>query len=100
MTAVASKADVPGDADWGSRAACRSADPELFFPVSGLGPSVAQIAEAKTVCARCEVRGECLALALATRQTHGIWGGTSPEERMVLRNKGRAAGLADVVMVS
>jgi len=61
MTAVSVKADVPDDAGWGPRAACRSADPELFFPVSGTGPSVAQIAEAKTVCARCEVRGECLA---------------------------------------
>jgi hypothetical protein len=46
------------------------------------------------------VRGECLAFALATRQLHGIWGGTSPEERTVLRNKARAAGLADAVMVS
>jgi WhiB family redox-sensing transcriptional regulator len=96
MTAVSVKADVPDDAGWG-RAACRSADPELFFPVSGTGPSVAQIAEAKAVC---EVRGECLAFALATRQLHGIWGGTSPEERTVLRNKARAAGLADAVMVS
>jgi len=100
MTAVSPKADVPGDAGWGSRAACRSADPELFFPVSGTGPSLAQIAEAKTVCARCEVRSECLALALATGQVYGIWGGTSPEERAVLRKKARAAGLADAVMVS
>jgi WhiB family redox-sensing transcriptional regulator len=61
---------------------------------------VAQIAEAKTVCARCEVRGECLAFALATRQLHGIWGGTSPEERTVLRNKARTVGLTDAAMVS
>ena len=100
MTAASPKADVPGDADWGSRAACRSADPELFFPVSGAGPSLAQIAEAKTVCARCEVRNECLAFALATGQVYGIWGGTSPEDRAVLRKKARAAGLADAVMVS
>ena len=100
MTAVSAKADVPGDPDWGLRAACRSADPELFFPVSGVGPSVAQIAEAKTMCARCEVRSECLAFALGTRQPYGIWGGTSPEERTVLRNKARAAGLAGAVMVS
>ena len=100
MTAASPKADVPDEEDWGSRAACRSADPELFYPVSEAGPSVAQIAEAKSVCARCEVRSECLAFALATRQTHGVWGGTSPEERAVLRKKARAAGLADVVMVS
>ena len=99
MTAVSPKADVPDGEDWGSRAACRSADPELFFPVSEAGPSVAQ-AEAKAMCARCEVRSECLAFALATRQTHGVWGGTSPEERAVLRKKAGAAGLADAVMVS
>ena len=94
------KADVPGDGGWGPRSASRSADPKLFFPASGVGPPVAQIAEAKTVCARCEVRGECLALALATRQRHRIRGGTRPEERAVLRNKARAARLADAAMVS
>jgi hypothetical protein len=31
------------------------------------------------------VRRECLAFALATRQPYGVWGGTSPEERQVLR---------------
>jgi WhiB family redox-sensing transcriptional regulator len=100
MTAVRPKADVPGDADWGSRAACRSADPELFFPVSETGPSATQIAKAKTVCARCEVRGECLAFALATWEQHGVWGGTSPEERTVLRKKAQTAGLTDAAMVS
>jgi WhiB family redox-sensing transcriptional regulator len=94
MTAVSDRAD------WGSRAACRSADPELFFPVSGAGPSVAQVAEAKTVCARCEVRSECLAFALATRQPYGVWGGTSPDERTVLRKKARTTGLAGAAMVS
>jgi WhiB family redox-sensing transcriptional regulator len=100
MTAVPSKADVSGDADWGSRAACRSADPELFFPVSEIGPSTAQIARAKAVCARCEVHRECLAFALATRQVHGVWGGTSPEERTVLRKRAKRAGLTDAAMVS
>jgi WhiB family redox-sensing transcriptional regulator len=79
MTAVAPKAGVPGDEDWGARAACRSADPELFFPVSETGPSTAQITEAKAVCARCEVRGECLAFALVTWQPHGS--GVEPARR-------------------
>jgi WhiB family redox-sensing transcriptional regulator len=87
MTAVSPRAGASGGADWGSRAACRSADPELFFPVSGAGPSLAQIAEARTVCARCEVRSECLAFALATGQPYGVWGGTSPDERAVLRGR-------------
>ena len=100
MTAVSPRAAAPDDADWGSRAACRSADPDLFFPVSEVGPSVPQITAAKAVCARCDVSGECLAFALATQQTHGVWGGTSPAERAVLRNRVRPAGLTDAVMVS
>ena len=99
MTAMSHTA-VSHKADWWQRAACRSADPELFFPVSEAGPSVAQVAGAKRVCARCEVRPECLAFALATRQPDGVWGGTSPEERQLLRKRSRAAGLGNAVMVS
>jgi WhiB family transcriptional regulator, redox-sensing transcriptional regulator len=69
------------DADWRGRGACLSADPELFFPLSSAGPSVEQLHQAKTVCAGCQVRAECLEFALATRQVHGVWGGTSEDER-------------------
>jgi WhiB family transcriptional regulator, redox-sensing transcriptional regulator len=72
-------------ADWRSAAACRSADPELFFPVSGFGQALKQVAEAKAICARCPVRRQCLAFALRTRQPHGIWGGMTEEERAVIR---------------
>jgi len=75
---------VSYQAEWRRRAACRSADPDLFFPVSAAGPSVAEIAGAKRVCARCEVRHECRDFALATRQQYGVWGGTTPEERQLL----------------
>ena len=69
------------DADWRARGACLTADPELFFPLSSAGPSVEQLDQAKTVCAGCRVRAECLEFALATRQVHGVWGGTSEDER-------------------
>jgi len=42
--------------DWRHRAACLSEDPELFFPIGNTGPALAQIEEAKKVCARCAVR--------------------------------------------
>jgi WhiB family transcriptional regulator, redox-sensing transcriptional regulator len=67
--------------DWRSAAACRSADPELFFPVSAFGQALEQAAQAKAICARCPVRRQCLAFALRTRQAHGIWGGLTEEER-------------------
>jgi WhiB family transcriptional regulator, redox-sensing transcriptional regulator len=69
------------EANWRVLAACRSADPDLFFPISSSGKSVEQAAEAKAVCACCLVRRQCLAFALRTRQAHGIWGGLTAEER-------------------
>lgn len=67
--------------DWRSRSACLSAEPELFFPLSPARACVPQIARAKAICARCQVRQQCLCFALATRQQHGIWGGTTEDER-------------------
>jgi WhiB family transcriptional regulator, redox-sensing transcriptional regulator len=79
---------------WRSAAACRSADPDLFFPISDSGPAAKQAAEAKAICATCRVQRECLAFALRTEQVHGIWGGTTESERAAARRTtlgGRAA---------
>ena len=67
-------------ASWRSAAACRSADPELFFPLSESGKALEQIAEAKAICTGCPVRRQCLEFALRTRP-HGIWGGLTELER-------------------
>jgi WhiB family transcriptional regulator, redox-sensing transcriptional regulator len=67
--------------NWWNLAACRSADPELFFPISATGAGLADTARAKAVCASCRVRKPCLDYAIGTRQVHGVWGGTSEEER-------------------
>jgi WhiB family transcriptional regulator, redox-sensing transcriptional regulator len=77
--------------DWRSAGACMSADPDLFFPISLSGPGQEQVREARDVCARCDVRAKCLDFALATRQVHGIWGGTTPEERTRLLRRRRIA---------
>jgi WhiB family redox-sensing transcriptional regulator len=68
---------------WRTQAACRTADPELFFPVSMSGRSLDQVMEAKALCAACAVRPECLAFALETGQGHGIWGGLTTQERLI-----------------
>ena len=73
------------DADWRDAAACRGVDDSLFFP-SG-GEDVATIAAAKQVCAECPVRSECLAFAVETNQTEGIWGGHTPAERRKFRRR-------------
>jgi WhiB family redox-sensing transcriptional regulator len=73
------------DEHWTDHAACRGADPELFFPVGYAGPAVEQETDAKAVCAGCAVRDDCLAWALRAGEPDGIWGGTSPEERRHMR---------------
>ena len=72
---------------WRLVAACRSADPDLFFPISDSGPALEQAVEAKAICATCRVRRECLAFALRTEQVHGIWGGTTAHERTAVRRR-------------
>ena len=79
--------------DWRHKAVCRDEDPELFFPVGNTGPAIAQIAEAKEVCARCEVIDTCLKWALENGQDAGVWGGMSEDERRALkRRKNRGRG--------
>lgn len=73
--------------DWRSQAACTDEDPELFFPIGSTGPAVDQIAEAKKVCARCEVREPCLEYAISSNQDAGVWGGLSEDERRSLKRK-------------
>jgi WhiB family redox-sensing transcriptional regulator len=80
------------DRDWRTRPACRDEDPELFFPVGTSGPALRQVDDAKAVCGRCPVRAECLEWAMATRQSVGVWGGLSEDERRVSgrRRRGQA----------
>jgi WhiB family redox-sensing transcriptional regulator len=77
--------------DWRHRAACRDNDPELFFPVSDMGPGARQAERAKAVCARCPVRAQCLEYALDNGLDHGIYGGTTESERRTLRRTVRKA---------
>ena len=77
--------------DWRSQAACLTVDPELFFPVGNTGPAIAQIAEAKKVCARCEVIDTCLKWALENGQDAGVWGGMSEDERRSLKRRAARA---------
>ena len=73
--------------DWRELSACRDTDPDLFFPVGTTGPAIEQIETAKAVCRTCDVQQACLEYALTTNQDSGIWGGTSEEERRVLRRQ-------------
>ncbi len=70
---------------WRDDAGCRGADASLFFPVGSTGAAVGEIEAAKAVCRTCPVQEPCLDFAIETNQETGIWGGTSEDERRVLR---------------
>ena len=75
-----------GRQGWLDRAACRDLDPERFFPEPG---EQVKAAEAKAICAGCQVRDQCRDLAVKAAggidQDHGVFGGTLPAERSRLR---------------
>jgi WhiB family redox-sensing transcriptional regulator len=70
--------------EWSNRAACLSAEPDLFFPVGTTGVALDDISAAKAVCARCLVLSECRDYALRTRQPFGVWGGMDEDERKAM----------------
>ena len=48
-----------GDVSWQHKALCAQTDPEAFFPEKG-----GSTRDAKRVCAKCEVREQCLKWAI------------------------------------
>jgi WhiB family transcriptional regulator, redox-sensing transcriptional regulator len=73
--------------DWREHAACRDAEPELFFPVSDMGPGAHQVTRAKAVCAGCPVRPRCLDYAMDNALDHGVFGGTTERERRTMARR-------------
>ena len=73
--------------DWRDQAACRDADPELFFPDDDRSAR-AQVKTAKLICRGCPVSATCLNWALASGQEAGIWGGLTEDERRRLSRRG------------
>jgi WhiB family redox-sensing transcriptional regulator len=79
---------IPLAPEWTARAACRYADPEMFFGEQGTTFKVA-----KKLCAPCVVKNQCLLLALeieggTSRQSrYGVFGGLTPDERANLSRR-------------
>ena len=70
---------VPAAASIGrdsERAACRDADPDLFFGPGSEWPKAraVRVAKARAYCLACPIRLACLELARANRETYGVWG--------------------------
>lgn len=57
-------------------------DPDLFFPDDDATDEDPQVQEAKSVCAVCPGKFQCLLSALRNKEEFGIWGGMLPGERI------------------
>ena len=92
MTTSTTAATLASDRrpDWHDHAACRDADPDLFFPDGAIRSARAQVKAAKLICRGCPVRTICLSWALASGQEHGIWGGLTEDERRRLHRRSRS----------
>ena len=89
--------------EWRRWAACQEADTDMFFPAASAGPGRDEAAIAKAVCAACQVRRQCLQFALGTHQAHGVWGGTTEDERRLhapARAGAREAAGLDIRLVA
>lgn len=83
-----SSPQTPNTADrWRTQAACRTQDPDLFFPAGTTGHWLTQTEAAKAVCRTCPVMNTCLNWAMNQGQQDGIWGGTTKKERENLRRQ-------------
>jgi WhiB family redox-sensing transcriptional regulator len=79
---------------WQLKAACRGPQAVMFFPPSHFerkDEKDVREAHAKSICAQCGVRSDCLDYAVRIREPHGIWGGLNEiERRSVARHTARA----------
>ncbi len=70
--------------EWVLQAACKGVDVDIFFPKNTGNKLIddANEAEAKQICASCDVREDCLEYAIGNREdlSGGIFGGLTYKE--------------------
>lgn len=69
---------------WQEQGNCVGMDVEIFFLPTGARDSdkIERESKAKAICEGCPVINECLDHALTVPENYGVWGGTTPEERL------------------
>lgn len=75
---------------WREDAACLDADMDIFFPNRNNAED--RWDRAKALCKQCTVKKECLSLVMHLEEHDdrwGVFGGLTPMERRVLRDKQR-----------
>jgi WhiB family transcriptional regulator, redox-sensing transcriptional regulator len=72
------------DEDIERRAACAGQDTDVFFPHAS---GTAAVEKAKAVCRSCPVTQACLMQALRNGDEFAVLGGTTPDERRLIRRQ-------------
>lgn len=80
--------------DWRRHAACREADPALFFHPDGERGTARKHRQAlaRSVCAGCSVAEQCRTHSVVFQESFGTWGGLTEEDRSQLLS-GRAINI-------
>lgn len=77
--------------DWRDQGSCGThTDPDLWYAGNNSPQAHARTRTAQAICHTCPVRQACGEWALATRQTWGVWGGTTEgDRRQIFRKRGQ-----------
>lgn len=71
---------------WVEDALCKEIGTEAFFPPDDKPVARDFYRKAKLICEGCKVSIQCLEYGLD--EPYGVWGGMSPIEREMIRNRG------------
>jgi len=74
--------------DWTTQAACLRRDTEDWYPDDRhtIREELEAGAAAQAICETCPVRVDCLRMAFDRGEQHGIWGGATPLQRVLVAN--------------
>ena len=64
---------------------CAQTDPEIFFPEESENPRKT-LYLARQLCDSCEFKEPCLEYAVKYPYLVGVWAGTTPDQRLDIRN--------------
>jgi WhiB family redox-sensing transcriptional regulator len=68
-------------------AACADVPTEVFFYEGNAAGNARATTIAKSICNKCPIAEACLTWAVHNKEEYGIWGGKTPNERRILRDR-------------
>lgn len=64
------------------QARCLTVETAKFYPERGNGDDPHEVR--RRVCSTCPIKKECLDLGMENEEQYGIWGGTTPRQRLAM----------------